>query len=67
MAPNPTQFATSFKCSRMVIRAEYSSVAVTGEKEGPLALRRGGGEPEIVVSAAKEGERGTCCWYGDGR
>ena len=25
----------------MVIRGEYSSVAVTGEKEGPLALRRG--------------------------
>ena len=38
MAPNPTQFATSFKCSRMVIRGEYSGVAVTGEKEGPLAL-----------------------------
>jgi hypothetical protein len=24
----------------MVIRGEYSSVAVTGEKEGPLALRQ---------------------------
>ena len=31
----------------MVIRGEYSSVAVTGEKEGPLALRRGYITPNV--------------------
>ena len=34
-------YSIRFKRSRMVIRGVYSSVAVTGEKEGPLALRRG--------------------------
>ena len=55
MAPNPTQFPTSFKCSRMVIRAEYSSVAVTGEKEGPLALRRGYITPNIRTVSYRRG------------
>ena len=55
MAPNPTQFATSFKCSRMVIRGEYSSVAVTGEKEGPLALRRGYITPNVPTVSYRRG------------
>jgi hypothetical protein len=70
MAPNPTQFSTSFKCSRMLIRAEYSSVAVTGEKEGPLALRRGYITPNVPTVSYRLtigwSDRGSSCREADG-
>jgi hypothetical protein len=39
----------------MVIRGEYSSVAVTGEKEGPLALRRGYITPNVPTVSYRRG------------